>query len=102
LVRGKFITAVSVGFLPLEFSWAEDEKERPWGIDYERQELLEISVVPVPANAHALIEAQAKGWGRGAALSGRPEPLPSVMSFAGTGRDRRWQLANYLKQALKG
>jgi hypothetical protein len=28
------------------------------GIDFKRQELLEFSVVPVPANANALIEAR--------------------------------------------
>jgi HK97 family phage prohead protease len=60
LVKGGFINAVSVGFMPVEYSFAKD-KERPFGIDFERQELLEISVVPVPANANALIEARAKG-----------------------------------------
>lgn len=59
LVCGKFIKAVSVGFIPLEYSFVED-KDRPWGIDFKRQELLEISVVPVPANANALAEADRK------------------------------------------
>jgi HK97 family phage prohead protease len=61
LVENKFINAVSVGFLPLEWKWAEDDDDRRWGMDFQRQELLEISVVPVPANAHALIEARANG-----------------------------------------
>lgn len=60
LVRGSFVNAVSVGFLPIEYSFVE-EKDRPWGIDFKRQELLEISVVPVPCNANALAEARAKG-----------------------------------------
>jgi HK97 family phage prohead protease len=57
MVKGGFISAVSVGFRPIEYSFAHD-KDREFGIDFERQELLEISVVPVPANAHALIEAK--------------------------------------------
>lgn len=62
LTRGGFISAVSVGFLPIDWKWADDEKDdRGWGIDFQRQELLEISVVPVPCNANALIEARAKG-----------------------------------------
>ena len=60
LVKEKFICAVSVGFRPLEYAFAEGEG-REWGIDFERQELLEISVVPVPANANALLEARARG-----------------------------------------
>lgn len=60
LVMGKYIRAVSVGFLPLEWSFVED-KARGFGIDFKRQELLEISVVPVPCNANALAEARSKG-----------------------------------------
>lgn len=60
LARDGYISAVSVGFKPIEFKWA-NEDEREWGIDFQRQELLEISVVPVPANANALIDARAKG-----------------------------------------
>jgi phage head maturation protease len=58
MVRAGFISAVSVGFMPLDYSFAGDDEARPWGIDFERQALLEISVVPVPANANALIEAK--------------------------------------------
>src|ERR1700733_3335196 len=60
LVKGKYLNAVSVGFLPIDYDWAEDEA-REWGLDFKVQELLEISVVPVPANPRALIEARAKG-----------------------------------------
>jgi len=35
LVSGGFIRAVSVGFRPLEYSFAEDD-DRPWGIDFKR------------------------------------------------------------------
>jgi hypothetical protein len=95
LIDNGFINSVSVGFLPLEFEFADDRL----GINFIRQTLLEISVVPVPANAHALIEA--KGWNRGPALIERPTPALSTMSFSGTAKERRWYLANALKQALK-
>jgi HK97 family phage prohead protease len=102
LVKNGFINSVSVGFQPIEWRFSDDD-DRQFGIDFIRQELLEISVVPVPANQNALIEAAVKSLAvRGAALAERAEPLPSVMSFAGTARERRWALANYLKQALKG
>lgn len=59
LVGAGFIKAGSVGFLPIEYSFSKD-KGREFGIDFRSQELLEFSVVPVPANANALVEAQAK------------------------------------------
>ena len=60
LCKGKFINAVSVGFLPIDWQWSTD-KERPFGIDFQKQELLEITVCPVPCNANALAEARSKG-----------------------------------------
>lgn len=57
---GKFLNAVSVGFDPTEWSFVEDN-ERPFGVDFKKQELLEFSSVPVPANPEALIAAAAKG-----------------------------------------
>ena len=60
MVAAGFIKATSVGFRPLEYAFVEDST-RPWGIDFKRQELLEDSVVPVPANANALIAAKAAG-----------------------------------------
>lgn len=53
MVKGGFLNAVSVGFLPKEWQRATD-KSRPGGIDFKKQELLEISVVPIPANPNAL------------------------------------------------
>ena len=61
LLLGRFLNAVSVGFLPTEYSFVENDPDRGWGIDFKRQSLLEISVCPVPANPHALIDARAKG-----------------------------------------
>lgn len=50
-----FMKAVSVGFKAKEWKFSED-KDRPLGIDFIRQELFEYSCVPVPANPQALVE----------------------------------------------
>lgn len=59
LIKGGFLKAGSVGFLPIEYEFSEDD-DRPYGIDFKAQELLEFSVCPVGANANALIAARAK------------------------------------------
>jgi HK97 family phage prohead protease len=61
LVLGKFLRAVSVGFLPTRYAFVENDPERGFGIDFLEQTLLEISVCPVPANPNALQEARRKG-----------------------------------------
>jgi HK97 family phage prohead protease len=53
MVKAGFLRGASVGFRPLEWTFNEDRK----GYDYIRCELLEVSVVPVPANAEALMAA---------------------------------------------
>ncbi|HEY2178109.1 MAG TPA: HK97 family phage prohead protease [Caulobacteraceae bacterium] len=60
LVDGGYLKAVSVGFMPKEWSWSSD-KDRPYGIDFTKQTLLEISVCPVPCNPNALGEARSLG-----------------------------------------
>ncbi len=60
MCKGGFLNAVSVGFLPIEFGYSTD-KTRSGGIDFKRQELLEVSLVPIPALPTALIEARAAG-----------------------------------------
>jgi HK97 family phage prohead protease len=60
MVKGGFLNATSVGFAPLKYAFVDDPN-RKWGIDFMEQELLEFSVVPVPANAEALIEGKAAG-----------------------------------------
>jgi HK97 family phage prohead protease len=98
LIQNGYIRAGSVGFAPLKFSFAEDS-DRAFGIDFHEQELLEFSVVPIPANANALVVQSVKSMAvRGAALAERSEPLPSVMSYAGDARTRRWYLADFLKR----
>ena len=60
MVKAGFVKAVSVGFIPLEYSFV-NESDRPFGIDFKKQELLEISVCPVPCNPNALQEAKSAG-----------------------------------------
>jgi HK97 family phage prohead protease len=81
LAKGGFINAGSVGFLPLEWDFSQ-EKDRPFGINFRRQSLLEFSVCPVPANPNALAEARAKGidtapltaWARRVLAGSAPAP----------------------------
>jgi HK97 family phage prohead protease len=55
------LPAVSVGFRPIETKRPESEEQRAemgvgaWGVVYEKAELLELSVVTVPANPNALM-----------------------------------------------
>lgn len=60
MLKGGFLSATSVGFAPLKYAFTDDPQRR-FGIDFLEQELLEFSVVPVPANAEALIQARAAG-----------------------------------------
>lgn len=60
LTLGKFLNAVSVGFIPTDYQWSKED-DREWGIDFLKQLLLEISLCPIPANPNALGEARAKG-----------------------------------------
>ena len=58
--KAGFLSATSVGFAPLKYAFSE-EPGRKYGIDFIEQELLEFSIVPIPANAEALIEARSAG-----------------------------------------
>ncbi|WP_257164675.1 HK97 family phage prohead protease [Bradyrhizobium sp. SRS-191] len=60
MVKAGFLRTVSVGFQPIDWVASKD-RSRPGGIDFKKQELVEISIVPVPANANALIQAKAAG-----------------------------------------
>ncbi len=60
LYRQRFLRAVSVGFRAKAFSFRKGVGGVE-GIEFKEQELLEISAVPVPANAHALAKALQDG-----------------------------------------
>jgi HK97 family phage prohead protease len=53
MLKQGFLKGASVGFRPLTFAY-NDERG---GVDFAQQELLEFSVVPIPANAQALMAA---------------------------------------------
>jgi HK97 family phage prohead protease len=55
-----FLSATSVGFMPLKYAFTDDPQRR-YGIDFLEQELFEFSCVPVPANAEALVEGKSAG-----------------------------------------
>jgi HK97 family phage prohead protease len=100
LIEAGYINAGSVGFWPLKFSFSDDE-DRPWGVDYHEQELLEFSITPVPANQNALVQAAVKSLAvRGAALAERPAPVLSTMQYAGDAKTRRWHLARALRRGI--
>lgn len=57
MVKAGFLSGTSVGFRPVQSSFNEKRQ----GYDFSKQELLEFSVVPIPANPDALLEARAAG-----------------------------------------
>jgi hypothetical protein len=59
MYQERFLRATSVGFRPLK--WAFSEERGNGAVDFERQELLEYSAVPVPANPNALEGAKSLG-----------------------------------------
>src|SRR5690554_1843127 len=55
----KFLRAVSVGFRPLKWERIVDEEgNETWSYRFKKQELLEFSAVPIPANPEALVAAR--------------------------------------------
>lgn len=57
LYKGGYMRATSVGFLPKRW----EERRDAWAYDFKEQELLEYSLVPVPSNPRAVLEAGQKG-----------------------------------------
>jgi HK97 family phage prohead protease len=55
LIADGYLCATSVGFNPLKYAFADDPARR-YGIDFLEQELLEWSIVTVPANPQCLID----------------------------------------------
>src|SRR5579862_5345364 len=60
LVAGKWLRALSMSWQPLEWQYSQD-RSRAGGIDFAKVDLLEVSVVPLPALPDALLDARAHG-----------------------------------------
>jgi phage portal protein BeeE len=118
LYRGKFLNAVSVGFVPLR--WENGGAEAGYRRKYLEQELLEVSAVGIPANPNALQLGLKAGAIEQSDLleleemlrlsansrqicSTQPVPnSPAGDSGAGTYQAQMLQLARYVREALKG
>lgn len=61
MIKARFLRAVSVGFLPTKHEQPDESEGRGFGVDFLKQELLEVSVVPVPSNPGAFAAAKAAG-----------------------------------------
>ncbi len=84
LILNNVIRSTSVGFRPK--TWQETtERVGNWGmpaLDFKTQELLEYSVVSVPANPEALVEAKSRGVNMGPYLQWAEKTL-DVMAESG-------------------
>jgi hypothetical protein len=61
LYAGRYLNAVSVGFLPLESPTPIQDLEGFTGYEFSAMELLELSACPLPANSECLARAVNKG-----------------------------------------
>ena len=76
LYKGKFLNAVSVGFIPLQ--WETGAPGNLWNRRYTEQELLEVSAVGIPANPNAL----ALGLKAGALTKQQIKDLGALLHYA--------------------
>jgi len=67
MYREGWLNAFSVSIIPLEFKYSTD-RNRQGGIDVTKSDLTEISAVPVPALATALVTARSRGMDTSASL----------------------------------
>lgn len=61
MCKAGFLNATSVGFQPTKWEDRRNDEGLWLGYNFLKQELLEFSVVPVPSNPEALIEARSAG-----------------------------------------
>jgi hypothetical protein len=96
MVKKRYLNAVSISWLPMEWKFSTD-RNRPGGVDFLRQDLLEVSQVPVPAMASALATARAEGIDTGpmvrwaeqiidSGASGRPRSAVEQARLAALGQ----------------
>jgi hypothetical protein len=78
-VRAGLIKGASVGFRPIKFRLSTSP-DRPMGIDYLQNELLEWSICSIPANANCIM----LGVASGKAFKSAPNAISSTKFPAGT------------------
>ena len=61
MCKAGYLNTTSVGFMGIEHEAIFDQNKNYVGRRYRKQELLETSIVPVPSNPGALVEARSKG-----------------------------------------
>jgi hypothetical protein len=61
LTRGGYVNASSVSWLPTRWRYSTDKGRAPGAVDFLEQELLEVSAVPLPALASALVTGRGAG-----------------------------------------
>ena len=61
MLKHGYLNATSIGMIPHEWDIIKDDNGEIKGFHFKKQELLEFSIVPVPANPEALSLAQEKG-----------------------------------------
>ena len=76
LYKGRFLNAVSVGFIPMQ--WENGGPGHLWQRRYTEQELLEVSAVGIPANPNAL----ALGLKAGALSKQQIKDLGALLHYA--------------------
>lgn len=104
LYKGGFMSASSVGFIPKEWVDADPEKAGE-GVPrrkYTKQELIEISLVNVPANPSALITSRSfmKAWQTNAITAKDWDVL--VGAVKDLGRVKGENLAAFINNAIEG
>src|SRR5438034_9206265 len=81
LYRGKFLNAVSVGFIPVR--WENGGPDTAFSRRYLEQELLEVSAVAIPANPHALALGLKSGAVEKADLSDLADLIHETLDTSG-------------------
>jgi hypothetical protein len=102
LYRGKFLNAVSAGFIPVR--WENGSAEMGFRRRYLEQELLEVSAVGIPANPNALQLGLKAGAVEKSDLKDLSELINQSLDAEGLGHrkpDTRHLLAREIRDLLK-
>lgn len=84
LIKEKILKAMSIGFIPRDIRRELRDGEEVWILS--RNELIEASVVPIPANENALAELKAKALDRAAKTALSP---PRAQEQSATGGEEK-------------